>query len=349
MRRKADMNGSRIATLASAFGRVIGVVCVLASIAAIAPASAQSEQIQSRRLKFAMAVGVGSPWTQGAMRFAKQVEADTAGKIRVTVYPDGQLSNGNQVAEFELLKNGTVDFTWHSSIILSIIDPRFALFSLPWIAASNEALFALIDGPGQNVWTGLDKVGVVPLGAYSTSGFRQLTNSKKPVGLPGDLQGMTLRVPGLKLYQGIFKQLGANPVPTSFGELYGALQQGVVDGQENPLSLIFVSKFDEVQKYLTVWNYSADAIGVLSNSKLWSTLSPREREIFTKAAKDAAQWHRQAQAEADGKALEALQKRLQIVRLNAEQINAFRQAMKPIYAEWESIIGQDLMRAVAPR
>jgi tripartite ATP-independent transporter DctP family solute receptor len=290
-------------------------------------------------------VGANSPWTQGAQRFADNVKAATNGKIAITVFPDGQLSNGNQVAEFELLQNGTVDFTFHSSIILSGIEPRLSLFSLPFIAPSEEALFKLMDGPGREVWSSLEKVGVKPLGGYSSSGFRQLTNKVRPVTAPADLRGLTLRVPGLKLYQAIFKTVGVNPVPTSFGELYGALQQGVVNGQENPISLIFVSRFHEVQKYMTVWNYSADSIAVLTNQPLWRDLSPKEQEIFTTAAAEAAAWHRKEQAAADRKYLEEISKTLQVTTLTSDQIATFRAVMQPVYDEWAPIVGQDLLKA----
>lgn len=304
-----------------------------------------ADEISERKLRFAMSVGVNSPWTQGAQRFADNVRTATQGKIEIRVFPDGQLSNGNQVAEFELLQNGTVDFTFHSSIILSGADRRFALFSMPWIAPSEEALFKLMDGPGKAVWEGLSAKGVKPLGGYSTSGFRQLTNSKRPVTSPAALKGLTLRVPGLKLYQSIFQTFGVNPVPTSFGELYGALQQGVVDGQENPISLIYVSRFHEVQKYMTIWNYSADAIGILTNQALWEKLSPKEKDIFTAAAAEAAAWHRREQTSANDKLVKELSKSLEIATLTPAQIAAFQDAMKPIYAEWSSIIGADLLKA----
>lgn len=331
----------------SAVRRTI-VKAVLGSLCAMAigmPAASAADDVKERKLRFAMSVGVNAPWTQGAQRFADNVRTASDGKIQVTVYPDGQLSNGNQVAEFELLQNGTVDFTFHSSIILSTFDPRFALFSMPWIAPSEEALFALMDGPGKEVWEGLSAKGIRPLGGYSTSGFRQLTNSKRAVTSPADLAGLTLRVPGLKLYQGIFKTFGVNPVPTSFGELYGALQQGVVDGQENPISLIYVSRFHEVQKFMTIWNYSADAIGFLTNESLWGDLSPKEQEILTAAAAEAAAWHRAEQTAATAKLLSELSKTLEIVTLTPEQIAAFQEVMKPIYAEFEPIIGADLLKA----
>jgi tripartite ATP-independent transporter DctP family solute receptor len=308
-------------------------------------ALAQGTEVKERRLRFAMSVGASSPWTQAAQRFAKKVEADSGGRIRVQVFPDGQLSNGNQVAEFELLKNGTVDFTFHSSIILSTIDPRFSLFSIPWIAPSNESLYALIDGPGQQVWRGLDKVGVVPLGGYSTSGFRQITNNRVPITKPADLKGLTIRIPGLKLYQAVFRELGVNPVSTSFGELYGALQQGVVDGQENPVSLIFASKFHEIQKHMTLWNYSADSIGILTNNRLWQDLSAREKQILGDAAAEAASWHRKAAADADRDLLSEMRKRLAVLELTPQQIAVFRDAMQPVYREWEGIVGADLMKS----
>lgn len=321
----------------------------LCAMALAIPAASAADDIQERKLRFAMSVGVNSPWTQGAQRFVDNVKTASDGKIQITVFPDGQLSNGNQVAEFELLQNGTVDFTFHSSIILSTLDPRFALFSMPWIAPSEEALFELMDGPGKEVWDGLSAKGIKALGGYSTSGFRQLTNSKHAVTKPEDLNGLTLRVPGLKLYQGIFKTFGVNPVPTSFGELYGALQQGVVDGQENPISLIYVSRFQEVQKYMTIWNYSADAIGFLTNEALWADLSPKEQEILTTAAAEAAAWHRAEQTAANQKLLGELSKTLEITTLTPEQIATFQEVMKPIYAEFEPIIGADLLKAAMAR
>jgi len=120
----------------------------------------------------------------------------------------------------------------------------------------------------------------------------------------------------------------------------------VVDGQENPLSLILASRFHEVQKHLTLWNYSADSIGLLTNDKLWSTLSPRERELLTAAAKDAAAWHRQAQISADAQALEQIRQRLQVVTLSDAELAAFRRAMEALYAEWEPVVGADLLKAV---
>ena len=317
------------------------------SLATAAPALAQGDDITERSLRFAMSVGAEAPWSQAAQRFADNVSEATDGKISIQVFHDGILSNGNQVTEFELLQSGTIDFTFHSSIILSIIDPRFAFFSLPCIAPSEEELFELIDGPGQQVWSVLKEKGVTPVGGYSTSGFRQLTNNVRPVTSPADIDGLTLRVPGLKLYQAVFKQMGVSPVPTSFGELYGALQQGVVDGQENPISLISVSRFHEVQNYMTIWNYSADAIGILANSTLWTELSETERQIFTDAAKEAAAWHREAQAEANRALLAELERELEVMTLTAEQIAAFRSEMAPIYEEWAPLVGRDLMASVS--
>lgn len=325
----------------SALAGVIGGALLAAGLGS----QAAAQDIQERKLRFAMSVGANSPWTQGAQRFADNVRTATDGKIQITVFPDGQLSNGNQVAEFELLQNGTVDFTFHSSIILSGTEPKLSLFSMPFIAPTEEALFKLMDGPGKDVWASLEKVGVKPLGGYSTSGFRQLTNSVRPVAAPTDLSGQTLRVPGLKLYQAIFKTLGVNPVPTSFGELYGALQQGVVNGQENPISLIFVSRFHEVQKYMTIWNYSADSIALLTNQGLWDRLSPKEQEIFATAASEAAAWHRKEQAAANAKYLTEISQKLEVTTLTPEQIAVFRQAMQPVYDEWTPIIGEDLIKA----
>jgi len=313
-------------------------------ISILVPSFVWSDEIKPRRLKFSMGVGPSSPWTQSAELFAKLVKERTGGKVKIKVYPSGQLSSGNQITEFDLLKSGTIDITYHSSIILSIVDQRFSLFSLPWIATDEKQLFRVIDGPGKKLWMVMEQQGIKPLGGFSSSGYRQLTNNVKSIRSPEDMEKMTFRVPGLKMYKAIFKQLGANPVPTSFGELYGALQQGVVDGQENPISLIEVAKFYEVQKYMSIWNYSADCIGIMMNKKLWESFSPKAKKILTDSAKEASAWHREAQGKEDQRALKKISKHMEIIKLTASEIGRFRKAMDPVYETFEEIIGSDLVR-----
>ena len=142
---------------------------------------------------------------------------------------------------------------------------------MPWIASSFEDMEKIMDGPGKKIWKDLESKGVVPLDGYSSSGFRQITTSKHPIEKPEDLKKLKIRVPGISMYSSIFTELGANPTTMPFGELFVALQQGAVDGQENPISLIASSGYEEVQKYLSIWNYSADVIGMLINKELWES------------------------------------------------------------------------------
>ncbi len=180
-----------------------------------------------------------SPWDKGAHKFAELVAKNTNGRIEVKVFPQSQLANGSQKAELEMLQSGVIDMTWDSPIILALfLDKRFDVFNLPWLYPSMEVANKVADGPmGVLAMKWLEEKGIVGLG-IGVNGYRELTNSKHPITTPDDMKGIKFRVAGSKLYLDTFKLLGANAVTMSFGEVFTSLQQGVIDGQENPTAII---------------------------------------------------------------------------------------------------------------
>jgi tripartite ATP-independent transporter DctP family solute receptor len=287
-----------------------------------------------------------SPWDKGARRFAELVAKGTNGRIEVKVFPQSQLANGSQKAELEMLQSGVIDMTWDSPIILALfLDKRFDVFNLPWLYPSMEVANRVADGPmGDLAMKWLDEKGVVGLG-IGVNGYRELTNSKRPIATPDDMKGIKFRVAGSKLYLETFKLLGANAVTMSFGEVFTSLQQGVIDGQENPTAIIYSSKLYEVQKYLTMWHYSFDPLILCINKKLFDSLSPADQKAIRAAAKEAVAYERAISAEEEKALPEELKKKgMQVNVLTPAQIAVFREKIHPVYNMVQEYVGADNMR-----
>jgi tripartite ATP-independent transporter DctP family solute receptor len=320
----------------------------LAAVAAalVALAAPGATPAAEKTIRLSHVTAKGSPWDKGAERFAELVAKNTGGRIAVKIFPQSQLANGSQKAELEMLQSGVLDMTWDSPIILALfLDKRFDVWNLPWLYPSMEAANRVADGPmGELAARWLADKGVVALG-IGVNGFRELTNSKRVIATPDDLKGIKFRVAGSKLYLETFKLLGANAVTMSFGEVFTALQQGVIDGQENPTAIIDSSRLYEVQKYLTLWHYSFDPLVLCINKKLFDSLSPADQKVIRDAARQAVAYERQLSAEEEKRLPEELAKKgMQVNVLTPQQIAAFRDRVKPVYSMVEEYVGADNMK-----
>ena len=318
------------------------VVAVLVG-AAGAPGAVSAAE---KTIRLSHVTAKGSPWDKGAERFAELVAKGTGGRIAVKVFPQSQLANGSQKAELEMLQSGVLDMTWDSPIILALfLDKRFDVWNLPWLYPSMEVANKVADGPmGELAYKWLAEKGVVGLG-IGVNGFRELTNSRRPITTPDDLKGIKFRVAGSKLYLETFKLLGANAVTMSFGEVFTALQQGVIDGQENPTAIIDSSRLYEVQKYLTLWRYSFDPLVLCINKKLFDGLAPADQKAIRDAAREAVAYERQLSAEEEKRLPEELKKKgMQVNALTPQQLAAFRERVKPVYGMVEEYVGADILK-----
>jgi len=287
----------------------------------------------------------GSAWDRGARRFAELVERESEGAIKVQVYPGAQLSQHNQKTELQQLCDGTIDMTLHSPIILALfLDKRFDAFSLPWLFADHEVANAVCDGEfGRRALDWLEEHGIHGI-AYGVNGFRQLTNSVRPVRHPDDLRGMKIRVAGTDLFRAVFTAFGANPLTMNFGEVFTSLQQGTISAQENPLSIIDSSKLYEVQNHLTVWNYAYDPLILTFNKAQWDKLPEQTRELITRCGQEAMAYQRQVVAEEDARLVQELgEKGMQVHTLSPGETQTFRDVCQGIYDEFTPKIGQDVV------
>jgi tripartite ATP-independent transporter DctP family solute receptor len=223
----------------------------------------------------------------------------------------------------------------------------FAILDLPFLFNTPEEADAVVDGPvGKKLFDKLPEKGLVGLG-YWELGFRNVTNSKRPITKAEDLQGLKLRVLQSPLFIETFNALGANTVPLPFPELYTALEQKVVDGQENPVTVILDSKFSEVQKFVSLTRHIYNPQSVLISKRTWDKLSDEEKKIIQEAAAEATVYQRKVSRAKSAEALEALKKAgMQVNDVAPEEIKRMREKIKPVTDKYEKELGEALVNEV---
>lgn len=307
-------------------------------------ASAPAESEKPISLKMSVTTADSSTWTLGAQKFADLVKEKTNGKVEVKVYPNEQLSGGNQSKGVEMLGSGAIDLSYHSNIIYSVMDEKFGVISLPWLLPDYKTADEKLAGAGgEAIKKLLLEKGVVGLG-FGENGFRQLTNSKKEVKSLSDMSGLKIRIPGIKMYIALYKALGSNPTAMNFSEVFTALQQKAIDGQENPMDVISSSKLYEVQKYISIWNYSYDALILGINKAKFESFSPEIQKAIQEAATEACKYQIALNREkAETQLQEFKDKGMVAYEFTEEDMKPFIKAVQSVYDEYEGIMGKDLI------
>ncbi|WP_395702159.1 TRAP transporter substrate-binding protein [Aquabacterium sp.] len=303
---------------------------LLAAAAGIACAA--GAQAQAIKLTLGHGAAVGNPRHEASVRFAEVVKAKSGGRIEVQVAPSAQL--GDDAAMVTALRTGALDMSANSQGALANAVPEYAAFGMPFAFSSPAAAFKLLDGPlGKELADKSAEKGLILLGTWD-NGIRQMTNSKRPITKVEDMKGLKMRVPPDATLVDIMTALGAESQQIKFAELYVALQQGVVDGQENPLVNIHASKLYEVQKYLTMTNHQFQMTPFLMSKRTWDRLGEADRKAVQEAAAEATALQRRLSAEADEKLLADLKSRG--VQVSTVDKAAFAKATAEVAAKWEA-------------
>jgi tripartite ATP-independent transporter DctP family solute receptor len=307
----------------------------LAAVAFLLAAGSAGAQVQERTIKFGHLNNVGHPTSLGVQKFAEIVAAKSGGKIKVQEFAASQL--GNELQQQSALQGGVQEMSAPAPTSLAGIVKEFGLLDYPFLVSNFKQADALLDGPvGQALLAKLPEKGLVGL-TFFDLGFRNVTNSKRPVTKGEDLDGLKLRVIPNPVFLETFRTFKANPVPMPFAELYPALETKAVDGQENPFSVILSNKFFEVQKYLSATNHVYAANIILVSRKFWDTLSPAEQKIMKDAAVEARDYQRQVSRDMAGKALAELKaKGMQVNELAPAEVTRMRTAVKPIHDKFSA-------------
>ena len=324
-------------------GLLIKSALAFAACAMVGLAAAQD--VKPRTIKFATQNPKGHPIVIGMEKFAELVGQKSGGKIKVNLFPGGTL--GGDAQNVSALQGGTLEMVVMNSGILAAQVKEFAVFDFPFMFANSQEADAVVDGPfGKMMLEKLDAKNIHGL-AYWELGFRNITNSKRPLNKVEDISGLKLRVIPNAINVDWVSALGANPTPMAFPEVYAALDQKAIDGQENPVTVINANKFYEVQKHLAITNHQYNPQTVIVSKKLWDSLSADEKKILRDAATEAAAFQRKASRQQSGEALDSLKKNgMQVSEFSAAEMAKFREKMKPVVDKHAAQVGPDVVKAL---
>ncbi|MCG5240277.1 TRAP transporter substrate-binding protein [Azospirillum doebereinerae] len=304
--------------------------------------TAAAQDIKPRLIRFGYGLSENSNQGRAVKVFVDELSKRSGGKLKVKGFGDASL--GSDIQMQNALIGGAQEMMVGSTATLVGIVKDFGVYDLPFLFNNEQEADAVLDGPfGQKLIASLNDKGLVGL-VYWENGFRNLTNSKRPITKAEDLGGIKLRVMQNPVYIDMFNRFGANAVPLAFSELFTALETGTVDGQENPVTTIQSSKFYEVQKYLTISKHVYSPWIVLASKRWYDGLSADERKILQEAAVASRDFERKDSREASTQSIASLkEKGMQINELSTAELDRMRELVKPAFDKYAAEGGADLL------
>ncbi|MEW6670060.1 MAG: DctP family TRAP transporter solute-binding subunit [Thermodesulfobacteriota bacterium] len=317
---------------------LVASLFMLLSVLLVIPA-ALAKEIQ---IRFSHVVAENTPKGWAAKEFASRVNKELKGKVKVAVFPNSQLYDDNQAVE--ALSAGFIEMVAPSSAKFVGSVPQLQVFDEPFLFATVKACHDTIDGPiGQEIFAMLDKRGLKPL-AFWDNGFKHFSNNVRPLIKPEDFKGVKFRIMSSDILEAQMKLLGAVGLKLPFSEVYNALEQGVVDGQENTASNIYSKKFHEVQKYMSISNHGYIGYLVTTSSKFWNGLPADIRTKLEQIMKEVTMAERNMAMELNNKQMALIKEyakksgKLQIHELNDQEMAAMQKALEPVHKKMPDII-----------
>jgi tripartite ATP-independent transporter DctP family solute receptor len=299
----------------------------------------------SQTIKVGYGIAEEHPLGQGVNRFIQLVEQKTGGKLKLKGFAANAL--GSETQMISALRGGTQEITIPSSAALVQVQKEFGLFDLPFLFADERQADAVLDGPvGKSLLDKLADKDLIGL-CYWENGFRNLTNGRRVVAKADDIRGLKLRTMQSPVYLDSFNALGANAVPLAFTEVYVALEQKAIDGQENPIGIIHANKIYEVQKYLSLTRHSYAPYVVLAGKKFWDKLGAAEHTAIAAACIEAGTYQRKLGRDMNAKLLEDLKaKGMVVTEVPPAEIARMKATLQPVTAKYTAEIGPDLIAKV---
>lgn len=282
-----------------------------------------------------------SHYGAGSQAFCSELEKRTSGRYKCQI----QAGANDERASIEAVQLGTLDITNTSTGPVSNFVPEVGIVDIPFLFRDYDHARRVLDGPiGQEILAKFPAKGLIAL-AWTENGFRHLTNSRRPVLRPEDVRGLKVRTMQNPVHIQAFQSIGVQPTPMAFSELFTSLQQGVVDGQENPIPVILSSKFSQVQKHLSLTGHVYSPSLLLMSPKLWNALSEADKANFREAAKVGAAAQRKKVNDDETAGIAQLKSEGMEVVSNVDG-QAFRSAMTPVWSEFAKKYGADNIRRI---
>lgn len=305
-----------------------------------APADTGTQSGQKVTMKVSVGVADNHFEAVAVNKMKEYIEEQTGGNFTVEIFTGAQIGNDQEV--FEGLKLGVADMLPCGTDIIGNFSKDFGLLSLPYLFDNEKQVEAVVEGEfGQSLLKKLEDIGYVGLG-FGNFGFRHTTNSKHPINSVEDMKGLKIRTMTTPIHLEVFEALGANPTPMAFSELFSALQQGVVDGQENPLMNIYANKLHEVQKYLTLDGHVFTFVTFVVSKDWYDKLAPSYQQILNDGIKIATEYMKESCESEDALALEKMKEAgVEVVELTPEAKDEFREAVKGVSEKYGNEINPD--------
>lgn len=306
----------------------------------------EQKQVEKTTIKLGHPYDEKQPLHQGTVKFAEIVAQKTNGDVEIKIFPNSTLGSSRDLVEG--LQIGTIDMALVPSTNVASFYKPIDIFYFPFIFRDKEHAYKVADGPiGQKLYEGLLKEKSIRTLAMFESGFRTITNSKKPIRTPEDFAGIKMRIVDSPINMATFKSLGANGSPMAISEVFTALQQGTVDGQDNPIGNVYAYRYYEVQKYITLTEHQWAGIMLMINDKLWNKIPGEYQKVMAEAAKEAESWEREEINAKEGEFLETMkQAGMEVTVLSPEEKAKFQEKMQAVWTEFEDSVGKELVEAV---
>jgi len=319
------------------FGPIAAACIALAALGTSAFAQ------QTTTLKIGYATSKESHYGVGSTAFCDEVEKNTSGRFKCQHFANSAL--GGEREQIEAIQLGTQDLLNTSTGPVGNFVPEMKIVDIPFLFRDYDHARKVMDGPiGQDILTKFPSKGIIAL-AWTENGFRHMTNSKRDIVKPTDAAGLKMRTMENKVHMDGYRTFGILPTPMAFPELFGALQQGTVDGQENPIPVILASKFSQVQKHLSLTGHVYSPALLLLSPKVWNKLSDSDKKVFLAAAKTASVAQRKKVNDDENNGIAQLEKDGMKVTRTVDG-NAFREALKPAYVGYAKEFGADNIKKI---
>jgi tripartite ATP-independent transporter DctP family solute receptor len=293
---------------------------------------------QTLKIRFAGNMPVQNANSKAMVVFKEELEKLSGGKVQVDLFPAMQLGGAGE--NVDMVKSGTLFMCYVGAAYVVGYVPAVGVLSLPFLFKDRATTEKITTGPlGKDLLREMDKAGFAGL-AFWDLGSRNITNNKRPIRVPGDLEGIKIRLQPSKVMLATFKALGANPVAMDIKEVYSALKQGVIDGEENPFAFIRDHRFYEVQKYLSVTGHFYDVMAVFANKQRFNELPKETQDMIWKAMDKATQWQWGQAGKDDQEAFEILKAKMTVNTLTPAERKLFQEKTQVVYKEEEKSIGK---------
>lgn len=284
--------------------------------------------------------------TKTAQKFSELVSEASGGNVTIKVYANDQLAGGNMTKGVEMITQGSTDLAAYATSVICVLDEKLLVGTIPWIFDNYTQARETIDSTGSSYYEKiLANKGITYMGSVH-NGFRQISNSKHAVKTPEDVKGLKIRVPGGEVYLDFFKSFGADPVAMSWGEVFTALQQGTIDGQENGLSVTNSANVYEIQKYMTIWNYTYENYLFVANSKKFESLTSETQALLREKALEACEWGRDLVEEQEEELKQKFKDAgVEITELTEEELIPFKEVVAPLQEKFKQKYGEEACTA----